>query len=274
MWYDRGMASDPRIDAYIAKSADFARPILEHVRELVHKTIPGAGEAIKWGMPHFTHNDKSIAGMAAFKAHCAVMVHGDGRQDQRDGMGSYGKITALKDLPADADLAAKFIEARDRIDTEGTAVRRSPRAAPKPELPVPQDFEAALRENFRESALPVEGLGMHGGIADDTVSLADAVVQAGELFAVGGGFDPEAELADLDGRGIEVHPVEIVLEDLAVEVEEAGVAPQFLEARIGDFIVGVKLVEGFDEEGPAAAGRIEDAKSFEHFLPLLPEVDE
>ena len=67
-------------------------------------------------------------------------------------MGSYGKITALKDLPADADLAAKFIEARDRIDTEGTAVRRSPRAAPKPELPVPQDFEAALRENAKANA--------------------------------------------------------------------------------------------------------------------------
>jgi len=146
------MARDPRIDAYIAKSADFARPILEHVRELVHRTVPGAGEAIKWGMPHFTHNDKSIAGMAAFKAHCAVMVHGDGRQDQRDGMGSYGKITALKDLPADADLAAKFIEARDRIDTKGTAAKRSPRAAPKPELPVPQDFEAALRENAKANA--------------------------------------------------------------------------------------------------------------------------
>jgi len=146
------MARDPRIDAYIAKSADFARPILEHVRELVHRTVPGAGEAIKWGMPHFTHNDKSIAGMAAFKAHCAVMVHGDGRQDQRDGMGSYGKITALKDLPADADLAAKFIEARDRIDTKGTAAKRSPRAAPKPELPVPQDFEAALRENAKAKA--------------------------------------------------------------------------------------------------------------------------
>jgi uncharacterized protein YdeI (YjbR/CyaY-like superfamily) len=143
---------DPRIDAYIAKSADFARPILEHVRALVHQTSPGAGEAIKWGMPHFTHKDKSIAGMAAFKAHCAVMVHGDGRQDQRDGMGSYGKITALNDLPADADLVAKFIEARDRIDAKGTAARRSPRGAPKPELPVPQDFEAALRENANAKA--------------------------------------------------------------------------------------------------------------------------
>ncbi len=139
------MARDPRIDAYIAKSADFARPILEHVRELVHKTVPDAGEAIKWGMPHFTHNDKSIAGMAAFKAHCAVMVHGDGRQSE--GMGSYGKITSLDELPDDAVMSAKFIEACERIDTKGTAAKRSPRLAPKPELAVPQDFAAALRDN-------------------------------------------------------------------------------------------------------------------------------
>jgi uncharacterized protein YdeI (YjbR/CyaY-like superfamily) len=139
------MARDPRIDAYIAKSANFARPILERVRERVHKTVPDAGETIKWGMPHFTHNDKSIAGMAAFKAHCAVMVHGDGRQSE--GMGSYGRITSLDELPDDAVMSAKFIEACERIDTKGTAAKRSPRLAPKPELAVPQDFAAALRDN-------------------------------------------------------------------------------------------------------------------------------
>ncbi|MGZ3172876.1 MAG: YdeI/OmpD-associated family protein [Croceibacterium sp.] len=139
------MVRDPRIDTYIAKSVDFARPILQHVRELVHKTVPDAGEAIKWGMPHFTYNDKSIAGMAAFKAHCAVMVHGDGRQSE--GMGSYGKITSLDELPDDAVMSAKFIEACERIDTKGTAAMRSPQLAPKPELAVPQDFAAALRDN-------------------------------------------------------------------------------------------------------------------------------
>jgi uncharacterized protein YdeI (YjbR/CyaY-like superfamily) len=145
------MPRDPRIDAYIAQSADFARPILEHVRELVHNTVPGAGEAIKWGMPHFTHKDKSIAGMAAFKAHCAVMVHGDGRQ-ATEGMGTYGKITRLEELPDDDELAMKLIEARTRIDIRGTAAKRSPRSAPKAELPVPQDFAAALRENTKAGA--------------------------------------------------------------------------------------------------------------------------
>jgi uncharacterized protein YdhG (YjbR/CyaY superfamily) len=46
---------DPRIDEKIAKAAPFARPILEHWRALVHATVPGVEEAIKWGMPHFVY---------------------------------------------------------------------------------------------------------------------------------------------------------------------------------------------------------------------------
>jgi uncharacterized protein YdeI (YjbR/CyaY-like superfamily) len=146
------MSRDPRIDAYIDKAGDFARPILRHIRELVHKTVPDAGEALKWGMPHFTHKGKNIAGMAAFKAHCAVMVHGDGRQEERDGMGSYGKLNSLKDLPDDSELAAKLIKARERIDTAGSAVKRARKPEPKVELPVPQDFAAALRDNPKAQA--------------------------------------------------------------------------------------------------------------------------
>ena len=120
---------DSRIDAYIAKSAGFARPILEHVRELVHQTVPGAGEAIKWGMPHFTYKDKSIAGMAAFTAHCAVMVHGDGRQNT-DGMGSYGKITSLKELPAGRSVGREVSRSRraDRGQGHGREAFAAPRA--------------------------------------------------------------------------------------------------------------------------------------------------
>jgi uncharacterized protein YdeI (YjbR/CyaY-like superfamily) len=141
------MSCDARIDAYIVKAGDFARPILTHFRELVHKTIPNAGEAFKWGMPHFTHNGKNIAGMAAFNAHCAVIVHGSGRQSEEEGMGSYGKIASLEELPDAAELATKLIEARERIDTDGSAVKRPARWESKAELPLPQDFEAALREN-------------------------------------------------------------------------------------------------------------------------------
>ena len=146
------MARDKRVDEKIAKAAPFARPILEHLRTLVHDTLPGVEEAIKWGMPHFVWQGKNIAGMAAFKAHCAVMIHGAGRQSEADGMGSYGKIASLEELPDDAELAAKLFEARERIDTAGSAVKRSAKREPKAERPVPQDFDAALRENPRALA--------------------------------------------------------------------------------------------------------------------------
>src|SRR5687767_11045473 len=60
---------DPRIDAYIAKSAEFAQPILKKLRALVHKGCLEITETIKWGMPAFEYKGP-FCGMAAFKAHC------------------------------------------------------------------------------------------------------------------------------------------------------------------------------------------------------------
>lgn len=60
---------DPRIDAYIDKQAEFARPILTHVRELLHEACPNVEETVKWGAPHFDY-EGVLLGMAAFKQHC------------------------------------------------------------------------------------------------------------------------------------------------------------------------------------------------------------
>jgi uncharacterized protein YdeI (YjbR/CyaY-like superfamily) len=144
------MPRDPRIDAYITKAAPFARPILDHVRALVHRVLPEVEEGIKWGMPAFMVGGKNVAGMAAFKAHCAVMIHGEGRlgaEDSRgEGMGGYGKVATLADLPADAVLETALKEAAQRVAASGSASKRKAKPTPKAEIPVPQDFAAALRE--------------------------------------------------------------------------------------------------------------------------------
>ncbi|HYD25571.1 MAG TPA: YdeI/OmpD-associated family protein [Croceibacterium sp.] len=142
------MTRDPRIDDKIANAAPFARPILEHLRELVHRAVPAAEEAIKWGMPHFIYKGKNIAGMASFKAHCAFMIHGEGRQGaEGGGMGSAGKIATLADLPSNDDLAERLRAAQARIDRGETERRRQQPARPKAAIEVPQDLAAGLAAN-------------------------------------------------------------------------------------------------------------------------------
>ena len=104
------MARDPRIDAYIERAAPFAQPILVHLRDLVHEACPGVEETMKWSMPTFMHAGGILCGMAAFKQHASfgfwkhALVVGEG--EPRDGMGSYGKMASLKDLPPKKTLLA------------------------------------------------------------------------------------------------------------------------------------------------------------------------
>lgn len=141
------MDRDPRIDAYIAEAAPFAQPILIHLRDLAHEAVPGLTEDIKWRMPHFTLNGKNLAGMAAFKAHCAFVIHGEGRQGAGPdgGMGDYGKIASLDDLPSRADLIRKLAEAAALVASGA----KKPKAVPKPraDMPMPDDLTQALADN-------------------------------------------------------------------------------------------------------------------------------
>lgn len=139
------MSGSAQVDAYIAKSADFARPILEHLRALVHRVLPDAEEAIKWGMPHFMVSGKNVAGMAAFKAHCALTVHGDERSGE--GMGSLGRITGLGDLPPEPEIEARLVSALERIRQSGSATKRDADRKPKPEIAMPEDFAQRLSSN-------------------------------------------------------------------------------------------------------------------------------
>jgi uncharacterized protein YdeI (YjbR/CyaY-like superfamily) len=143
--------TDPGVDAYIAESADFAQPILRHLRKLVHQACPAAEETIKWGMPMFTHHG-ILCRMAAFKAHCAF---GFWRRDMTDllgpdgakaeqALGHLGRITHLADLPPDRAMVGYLRQAAN-LNEAGGPVR--PKRKPKPELPVPAELAAALKKN-------------------------------------------------------------------------------------------------------------------------------
>jgi uncharacterized protein YdeI (YjbR/CyaY-like superfamily) len=143
---------DPRIDAYIAKSADFAKPILKHLRALVHKGCPGVEETIKWSMPHFDYAGGPLGGMAAFKEHCAfgfwkgsLIVPGS-----RDAMGQFGRITSVKDLPSDSVIVG-YVKKAAELNESGVKVARPAKHAKK-EIPIPKDLAAALKKNAKARA--------------------------------------------------------------------------------------------------------------------------
>ncbi|TBR39892.1 MULTISPECIES: YdeI/OmpD-associated family protein [Dyella] len=149
------MANDPRVDAYIAQSAEFARPILEHIRATVHAACPDVEEGIKWGMPHFGYKGAMMCGMAAFKQHCAMNfwlhkeLFGDGKEGE-GAMGQLGRITSLRDLPAQKAFTALVKRASKLVD-DGVRQKR-PKASTRPAPTIPDDLAAMFAQRKHAAA--------------------------------------------------------------------------------------------------------------------------
>jgi uncharacterized protein YdeI (YjbR/CyaY-like superfamily) len=142
--------TDPRIDAYIASAAPFARPILERLRAIVHEACPGVEETMKWSAPSFVHAGGILCGMAAFKQHASfgfwkhALVMGE--DNPRNGMGSFGKMTSVEDLPPRRELAALIRKAM-ALNEQSVKTPSARKTAPKPPPAAPEDLAAALQQN-------------------------------------------------------------------------------------------------------------------------------
>lgn len=152
------MPRDKRIDTYIAKAQPFAQPILTHLRELIHETCPDVEETLKWSSPAFDYLGDPFCQFAAFKAHCAFGFWKTKLLDDpkgyltEGGMGGFGKITSLDDLPSDRVLVA-FMKQAMRLNEQGVKIT----AVPKKEIKVPPTpaymtaafkKKASARKNF------------------------------------------------------------------------------------------------------------------------------
>lgn len=146
------MIQTQRLDEYIEKAAPFAQPILRRFREMVGMVCPEAEETFKWSFPVFIYNGSNLCDMAAFKHHCSfgfwlaslmddpagIMKKGD----EREGMGSFGKITDISQVPDLEVLRPYFVQAMVLIE-QGAKLPRSV-SEKKPEIPMPDDFQQAL----------------------------------------------------------------------------------------------------------------------------------
>ena len=152
------MKRDPRIDAYVARQADFARPILDHLRASVHAECPECEETLKWGMPTFMYRGEILASMAAFKRHATFgfwrgsLVLG-GKDGQESAMGQFGRLTGIEDLP-DREALGALIRKAMALTEQGVKPARARTARARIEMPA--DFRAAL-DSVPAAAAAYEG---------------------------------------------------------------------------------------------------------------------
>ena len=141
---------DPRIDAYIAASSEFAWPILAHLRAIVHAACPEVEETMKWSRPHFQYKGM-LCQISAFKGHC-VMGFWKGAllfpdMDEKESMGHFGRITSLADLPS-KEVIADYVKQAMKLNDDGvpSPARAAPKAAARA-VEAPDYFVAALEKN-------------------------------------------------------------------------------------------------------------------------------
>lgn len=143
---------NPKFDEYQEAASDFAKPIMEHLRKLVHKQCPEAVEEIQWGIPHFDYKGEMLCIFAAYKNHCSFSfwkeslmsdVRFRANPDLKAAKRFMGKLTSLTDLPSDSELIS-FIQ--DAMALTDKGVKRAPRQDAKLEKAV----EIAIPEAFAE----------------------------------------------------------------------------------------------------------------------------
>ncbi len=148
-------AYNPKIDAYIEKSADFAKPVLNKIRELVHEVCPDVEEAWKWSFPCYLYKGEMFCQSAAFKSHCSfgfwkstIMPDPYGllSNEEGNGHGNFGKITSLSDLPSDA-IIKEYMKAAMDLNDRGIKVAKAPKTEAKALPEVPETFAKMLAAN-------------------------------------------------------------------------------------------------------------------------------
>ena len=138
---------DKRVDAYIAKAPEFAKPILTRIREIVHEGCPDVEETIKWSTPNFQYNGM-LCGMVAFKEYCAFHFW-KGKlvvEQETEGVAGkqFGRLYEVSDLPPKKELI-RYTKKAMALNDAGVKVERGSSA--KPKLVSPKPFTDALKKS-------------------------------------------------------------------------------------------------------------------------------
>ncbi len=147
--------TDARVDLYIDNAAEFARPILGHLRELIHEVCPEVQETIKWSTPHFGYKTGTLCLMAAFKKHASFVFWLAPKMEdpagiltlagEPNGRGQLGKLKSLEELPSD-EVLTRYLKHAMQLLEQGVKHTTHRPAEQKP-LVLPVYFQEELKKN-------------------------------------------------------------------------------------------------------------------------------
>lgn len=142
-----------KVDEYIFKMADFAKPILTHLRQIIFETCPDVEEDIKWGIPHYGYKGDHLVMMAGFKQHCSFSLYK--AELMKDKMiqesvkagkkfGYMDKVKDLSELPNKKVLTAYIKEA---MELNSSGISKPKVVKEKVEVVAPKEFIEALEQD-------------------------------------------------------------------------------------------------------------------------------
>jgi hypothetical protein len=109
---------------------------------------------MKWSIPHFDY-EGIMCSAAAFKQHCSFgFWKGElvmGKTAGGEGMGQFGRITSVADLPAEKVLLG-LIKKAAALNDAGINKPAPPRSKEKKEIVVPEDLKTALTKSKKAKA--------------------------------------------------------------------------------------------------------------------------
>lgn len=151
----------PKVTEYIGKAADFAQPILNHLRAIIFEACPDAEEDIKWGTPHYGYKGDHLVMMAGFSKHCSFSLYKAELMKDKDiiasvkagkKFGYMDKVKDIRELPAKKVLTAYIKEAMT-LNASGIAKPRPVKEKSTEPVVAPAAFTDALKKNKKANEI-------------------------------------------------------------------------------------------------------------------------
>lgn len=141
------------IDLYFDKAADFAKPILVYLRDMIDVACPEAGEKMKWSFPHFDYQEEMMCQMAGLKYHgsfgfwkATLMKDNNNLFNTENAIGHFGKLTPLKDLPSDK-IMLSYIKKAMKLNDDKVKMPACVKSTVANKIVAPDYFTVELKKN-------------------------------------------------------------------------------------------------------------------------------